>query len=164
MRAALPRPTDVFDGTFECQTVRQVIEWKSPARSDNVLEISTWVSRIGTTSFVLNCEMRRAGETDVLATTETTYVHVDPKTFTKRAIEPAHARRAGGRRPRQDHRPRRLSAVIVIAACPRDPALSGGMLCGRRRQRSGRFVARWIPGMKPRDDSLAARSCNDRGS
>ena len=33
--------------------------------------------------------MRRAGEADVLATTETTYVHVDPKTFTKRAIEPA---------------------------------------------------------------------------
>ena len=105
MRAALPRPTDVFDGTFELQTVRQVIEWKSPARSDNVLEISTWVSRIGTTSFVLNCEMRRAGETDVLATTETTYVHVDPKTFTKRAIEP-HMRaalEAGARGKTTDH-------------------------------------------------------------
>jgi acyl-CoA thioester hydrolase len=88
LRAALPRPTDVFDGTFEVQTVRQVIEWKSPARLDNVLEISAWVSRIGTTSFVLSCEMRRACETDVLATTETTYVNVDPKTFTKRAIEP----------------------------------------------------------------------------
>jgi acyl-CoA thioester hydrolase len=88
LRAALPRPTDVFDGTFEVQTVRQVIEWKSPARLDNVVEISAWVSRIGTTSFVLSCEMRRAGESDVLATTETTYVNVDPKTFTKRAIEP----------------------------------------------------------------------------
>jgi acyl-CoA thioester hydrolase len=88
LRAALPRPTDVFDGTFEVQTVRQVIEWKSPARLDNVLEISAWVSRIGTTSFVLSCEMRRAGESDVLAITETTYVNVDPKTFTKRAIEP----------------------------------------------------------------------------
>ncbi len=95
--------------------MRQVIEWKSPARFDYVLEISTWVSRIGTTSFVLATEMRRAGEPDVLVTTETTYVHVDPKTFTKRAIEPAHARRAGGRRPRQDHGPRRLPAVIVIA-------------------------------------------------
>ncbi len=88
MRAALPRPTDGMDGTFEIQVVRQVIEWKSPARFDNVLEISTWVSRVGTTSLVLNTEMRRAGEPDVLATTETTYVQVDPKAFTKRAIEP----------------------------------------------------------------------------
>jgi acyl-CoA thioester hydrolase len=105
MRAALPRPTDIFDGTFELQTVRQVIEWKSSARFDNVLEISTWVSRVGTTSFVLNCEMRRAGEKDVLATTETTYVQVDPKTFTKRAIEP-HMRaalEAGARGKTTDH-------------------------------------------------------------
>ena len=59
-----------------------------PARIDDVLEISAWVSRIGTTSFTLSTEMRRAGETAVLVTTETTYVHVDHKTFTKRAIAP----------------------------------------------------------------------------
>jgi acyl-CoA thioesterase FadM len=46
------------------------------------------VSRIGTTSFALSCEIRRAGESDVLVTTETTYVNVDPKTFAKQAIEP----------------------------------------------------------------------------
>jgi acyl-CoA thioester hydrolase len=105
LRAALPRPTDIFDGTFECQTVRQVIEWKSPARSDNVLEISAWVSRIGTTSFVLNCEMRRAGETDVLATTETIYVQVDPQEWTKRSIEPRMraALEAGARGKTVDH-------------------------------------------------------------
>ena len=77
-----------MDGTFEIQTVRQVIEWKAPARFDDVLEISVWASRIGTTSFTLSSEMRRAGEADVLATIETVYVHVDPKTFTKREIEP----------------------------------------------------------------------------
>ena len=88
MRAALPRLTDWSDGTFEIQTVRQVIEWKAPARIDDVLEISAWVSRIGTTSFTLSTEMRRAGEAAVLATSETVYVHVDPKTFTKRPIAP----------------------------------------------------------------------------
>ena len=88
LRAALPRPTDGMDGTFEIQVVRQVIEWQAPARFDNVLEISTWVGRIGTTSFVLNTEMRRAGEPQVLATTETTYVNVDAKAFTKRPIAP----------------------------------------------------------------------------
>jgi acyl-CoA thioester hydrolase len=105
LRAALPRPTDGMDGTFEIQTVRQVIEWKSPARFDDVLEVSAWVSRIGTTSFTLAAEMRRAGEPAVLATTETTYVHVDPRTFTKREIERAMraALEAGARGKSADH-------------------------------------------------------------
>jgi acyl-CoA thioester hydrolase len=105
MRAALPRPTDWIDGAFEIQTVRQVIEWKSPARIDDILEISAWVSRIGTTSFTLSTEMRRAGEAAVLVTTETTYVHVDHETFTKRAITPAMraALEDGARGKRTDH-------------------------------------------------------------
>ena len=45
-------------------------------------------SRLGTTSFTLSFEMRRAGEAELLVTSETIYVHVDPKTFTKREIEP----------------------------------------------------------------------------
>ncbi len=88
LRAALPRPTDAFDGTFEMQTVRQVVEWKAPAHFDDVLEISIRASRLGTTSLTLSCELRRAGQADVLATIETTYVHVDAKTFKKREIEP----------------------------------------------------------------------------
>jgi acyl-CoA thioester hydrolase len=105
LRAALPRPTDGMDGTFEVQTVRQVIEWKSPARLDNVLEVSAWVSHIGTTSFTLAAEMRRAGEPMVLATTETTYVHVDPETFIKRAIAPEMraALEVGARGKATDH-------------------------------------------------------------
>jgi acyl-CoA thioester hydrolase len=86
LRAALPRPTDVYDGTFECQTVRQVIEWKAPARLDDVLEVAMRASRIGTTSFTLSAEMRRAGAADPLVTTETVYVHVDAKTFGKQEI------------------------------------------------------------------------------
>ena len=88
LRAALPRPTDLFDGTFEIQTVRQTIEWKQPARFDDVLEISVWTSRLGTTSFTLSFEMRRAGREEVLVAVETVYVHVDPKTFAKREIAP----------------------------------------------------------------------------
>ena len=105
LRAALPRPTDGMDGTFDCQTVRQVVEWRRPARFDYVLEISIWVSRIGTTSFVLFAELRRAGEPDVLVTTETTYVHVDPKAFTKRVIAPEMraALEAGARGKTTDH-------------------------------------------------------------
>jgi acyl-CoA thioester hydrolase len=88
LRASLPRPGDAFDGTFEVQTVRQLIEWKAPARFDDVLEIAMRASRIGTTSFTLLAELRRAGAPDVLATIETVYVHVDAKTFRKREIAP----------------------------------------------------------------------------
>jgi len=88
LRAALPSAQDVMDGTFEIQSVRQVTEWKASARFDDVLEISMWTSRIGTTSFTLSAEIRRAGTADVLTVIETTYVHVDHATFTKRAIEP----------------------------------------------------------------------------
>jgi acyl-CoA thioester hydrolase len=93
LRAALPRPTDLFDGTFEIQTVRQTIEWKQPARFDDVLEVAVWTSRLGTTSFTLCFEMRRAGREEVLVAVETVYVHVDRSTWTKREIEP-HMRAA----------------------------------------------------------------------
>jgi acyl-CoA thioester hydrolase len=88
LRAALPSPRDVFDGSFEIQTVRQVIEWKAPARFDDVLEVSVWASRIGTTSFTLAFDLRRASDGTLLLTSETVYVHVDPKSFAKRGIEP----------------------------------------------------------------------------
>ncbi|HET8726811.1 MAG TPA: thioesterase family protein [Alphaproteobacteria bacterium] len=105
LRAALPRPTDAYDGTFEVQTARQVIEWKTSARFDDVLEVSIWTSRIGTTSLTLNTEIRRAGQDDLLGTTETVYVHVDPATFKKREIAPAMraALEAGARGKVTDH-------------------------------------------------------------
>ena len=105
LRAALPGPRDAMDGTFECQTVRQVVEWKRPARFDNVLEISVRTTKIGTTSFVLQFDIHRAGEADALVTSETVYVHVDPKTWTKRKIEPPMraALEAGAAGRRVDH-------------------------------------------------------------
>ena len=93
LRAALPGPRDAMDGTFECQTVRQVIEWKSPARFDDALEVSVRTGRIGNTSFALNFELRRAGEAAPLVTSETVYVHVDRATWQTREIEP-HMRAA----------------------------------------------------------------------
>ena len=88
LRAALPRPQDCFDGTFESQTVRQLIEWNAPAKFDDILEISVRPTRLGTTSFTLAFELRRVGEADPLVTSETVYVHVDRATWKKREIEP----------------------------------------------------------------------------
>jgi len=105
LRAALPRPRDIFDGTFEIQTVRQVVEWKAPARFDDVLEISVRANRIGTTSFTLCFELRRVGDGTLLVTSETVYVHVDAKSFAKREIEPKMraALEAGARGRATDH-------------------------------------------------------------
>ena len=105
LRAALPTPRALFDGTFEIQTVRQVIEWKAPARFDDVLEVAVWASRVGTTSFTLSFELRRAGDGELLVTSDTVYVHVERETFRKRAIEPRMraALEAGARGRRVDH-------------------------------------------------------------
>jgi len=105
LRAALPSPRDVFDGTFEIQTVRQMLEWKAPARFDDVLEVSVWASRIGTTSLTLSFELRRASDATLLVTCETVYVHVDHKSFAKRSIEPRMraALEAGARGKATDH-------------------------------------------------------------
>jgi len=88
LRAALPRPEDCFDGTFESQTVRQLVEWRAGARFDDVLEVSVRTTGLGTTSFTLSFEIRRAGEADPLVTSEMIYVHVDKATYTKREITP----------------------------------------------------------------------------
>jgi acyl-CoA thioester hydrolase len=93
LRAALPSPTACSDGSFETQTVRQLVEWKGSARFDDMLAVSVRTSRVGSTSFTLNFKIRRAGEEQVLVTCETTYVHVDKSSYSKRPIAP-HMRAA----------------------------------------------------------------------
>jgi acyl-CoA thioester hydrolase len=102
LRAALPLPEACADGTFEIQTVRQLVEWKAPARFDDVIEVAVSPGRIGTTSFTLTFELRRAGESEVLVRSETVYVHVDKASYAKRTIAPemraALERGAAGKR------------------------------------------------------------------
>jgi acyl-CoA thioester hydrolase len=76
---------DTRDGSFELQVVRQLIEWKSPARYDDVLEIDVSVRRFGTTSFTVGFELKRPGE-PVIVTAECTYVVIHKPTWTKRPL------------------------------------------------------------------------------
>lgn len=80
---------NLFDGLFEYQVVRQLTEWKGPARFDDVLEIDVRHGRLGTTSFTLVMALRRAGTTDTLVTCETVYVTVDKETWQKRPLSMA---------------------------------------------------------------------------
>lgn len=70
------RGHDPFDGQFEIQLKKQTIEWFAPARFNDIIEIRTWVSRFGRTSFDMRFEMRIAGTEDVIVTADTVYVHV----------------------------------------------------------------------------------------
>jgi acyl-CoA thioester hydrolase len=92
-------------GQLDFQLVKQTVEWKSPARYDEVLELSLTTTRLGRTSFTIGTEFRMAGADRLLATVETVYVLMDGRTLTKLEIPP-DIRRAlehGARGKTTDH-------------------------------------------------------------
>ena len=74
---------DFITGPLDFQLVKQTVEWKAPARFDQVLELRIAATRLGTTSFTIGTQFRVAGEERVIVTVETIYVLVDGKTLTK---------------------------------------------------------------------------------
>lgn len=77
---------------IEYRLVRQVTEWKAPARFDDVIAASVRTVAVGTTSFTLTTEMRRHGDGALLATVGTVYVVVDPDADQKLPVPDAHRR------------------------------------------------------------------------
>jgi acyl-CoA thioester hydrolase len=72
-----------LDGHLDFQLVKQTIEWKAPARFDQVLELSIAATTLGTTSFTVGTAFRIAGDDRVIVTVETVYVLVDGPTMKK---------------------------------------------------------------------------------
>ena len=85
---ALGYGQQLFSGELDFQLVKQTIEWKAPARFDQVVEISVFAKSLGNTSFTLAAEFRLAGEDRVLAMAETVYVLVQQHTLAKRPLPP----------------------------------------------------------------------------
>lgn len=75
-------------GFIEYHLVKQTIEWKSPARFDQILELTVSVTHLGTSSFTLVTEFRVAGHAPVIARAETVNVLIDAETMQKTAIPP----------------------------------------------------------------------------
>jgi acyl-CoA thioester hydrolase len=100
LRAAGVLP-EFLEGRLDFQLVKQTVEWKGPARFDQVLELSIAAVRLGTTSFTVGTTFRIAGEAPVIATAETVYVLVDARTLTKlslpESLRAALTAGAGGR-------------------------------------------------------------------
>lgn len=90
---ALGFEKEIQTGELDYQLVKQTIEWRAPARYDQVLEISVSTKHLGVTSFALLTEFRLAGEERIIVTSETVYVHVDTHTLTKAPL-PTHVREA----------------------------------------------------------------------
>ena len=74
---------EFLEGRLDFQLVKQTVEWKAPARFDQVLELSIAATRLGTTSFTIGTTFRIAGDEKVIVTAETVYVLVDGRTLTK---------------------------------------------------------------------------------
>ncbi len=77
---------EFLEGRLDFQLVKQTMEWKAPARFDQVLELSIAPIRLGTTSFTIGTTFRIAGGDRVIVTAETVYVLVDAASLTKRAL------------------------------------------------------------------------------
>lgn len=75
-------------GEFDYQVVKQITEWKSPARFDDVLEARVSTAALGNTSFTLRVEFRIADGGTLVALVETVYVNVKPHALTKAPLSP----------------------------------------------------------------------------
>ena len=96
---------ETISGELDYQLVKQTLEWKAPARFDQVLELSVYAKHLGNTSFTLVTEFRVAGGAAVIAVAETVYVLVNTHSLTKMPL-PAGLRAAmehGGAGKAVDH-------------------------------------------------------------
>ena len=82
---------ELVDATIDYQLVKQTLEWKAPARFDQVLEVSLYAKHLGNTSFTLAADFRIAGQELVIVNVETVYVLVEHKTLAKKPL-PDHLR------------------------------------------------------------------------
>jgi acyl-CoA thioester hydrolase len=75
---------------LDWRLVTQTMTWRAPGRYDDVLEASIRTMKIGTTSFTIGCEWRRAGSAELLVTAETVYVRVDVERGVKAPLSDMH--------------------------------------------------------------------------
>ncbi|MBX3130234.1 MAG: acyl-CoA thioesterase [Polyangiaceae bacterium] len=75
--------------SLDWRLVRQLTEWKSPARYDDVLALGVRTLRVGTRSFTLGTEISRLPGESLLATSETVYVVVDARTGASEPVSDA---------------------------------------------------------------------------
>lgn len=71
---------------LDTQVVHYAIDWKAPARFDDVLGVRVCTARTGTTSFTLAMEFFNAATNAAVAQAELAYVLVSTPTYTKATL------------------------------------------------------------------------------
>ena len=73
-------------GYFDTAVVKTVVEYKAPARLDDMLELYTRIARIGSSSFALEVEIYHQGSDRLLTAVEAVYVGFDPESESSRPV------------------------------------------------------------------------------
>lgn len=72
---------DLLDQGADTVLARTQMEFKAPARFDQVLEVYTRVSKIGNTSITFEFEIYVQGEERLIGAAQSLYVCIDPETL-----------------------------------------------------------------------------------
>jgi acyl-CoA thioester hydrolase len=76
----------MIDSGVDTVLARTTIEFKSPAKFDEVLEVHARVSKIGNTSIIFDFEIYPEDEVRLIGTAKSLYVCVDPKSLQKMRV------------------------------------------------------------------------------
>tara|TARA_B100002003_G_scaffold65510_1_gene60883 strand:+ start:25 stop:471 length:447 start_codon:yes stop_codon:yes gene_type:complete len=76
----------LLDQDLDIQVVSLTVNWKAPAKFDDVLEARIRAGRIGNTSFTLHLEFFRYGDGAFIADADVTYVVIQPSVMGKVTI------------------------------------------------------------------------------
>jgi acyl-CoA thioester hydrolase len=87
---------DLIERGVDTVLARTTMDFKSPARFDDILEVHARISSIGNTSLIFDFEIYPRGLDTVLGNASSLYVCVDPKTLLKMRV-PDFLREAAGR-------------------------------------------------------------------
>ena len=76
-------------GYFDFAVVKSTQEFKAPAKVDEIIELHVRISKIGTTSLILNLEIYPEGSDRLLTSIETVYEGYDAATESSRPVPDA---------------------------------------------------------------------------
>ena len=80
-RALGMRWQDIIDSGADTVLARTTMEFKAPARFDEVLDVYTRVAKIGNTSLTFEYEIYAEGDGRLIGAASSLYVCVDPQTL-----------------------------------------------------------------------------------
>ncbi|HMG34132.1 MAG TPA: thioesterase family protein [Blastocatellia bacterium] len=74
---------EMVDGGVDTVLARSTIDFRAPARFDDMLEVWTRVSKVGNTSLIFDFEIYVENNDQLICSAQSLYVCVDPRTLEK---------------------------------------------------------------------------------